>query len=188
MSVSLSICPVNRIAFWQSFTLPAIAHSACGPRVTGQTPWVAVWYPHPYVSLFVGLWRFCICINFRYGGPALRCSYPPNWGLKETSGVQSSLYVFLFVSLFLLLRHYFAIMHTSCNFMRHAKPSYDFSPHTGSCRTPVGSSWAYPPVEYSEVYPPKSVPKDPGGFRSILYVSLYVWLSSLLFGDHLRAP
>ena len=139
MSVSLPLCPVNHITSWRSFMLPVIAHIACGPRVPGQIPWMAVWYSYSSVPLFVGLLRFCICIIFRCGGPALR--YPPNWGPKESSGVQLSLYVFLSVSLLFLLCHSFAIMHMARNCMRHVKPEYDLSSTLG----PAGPQWG--PVE-----------------------------------------
>ena len=65
--------------------------------------------------------NFCICINFRCGGPALRC-FPPHWGLSDPSEVQSSLYVRLYASLSGRPRRFLAIIHAAHNCVQSMRP------------------------------------------------------------------
>ena len=49
MPISLLLCLVVRVAFWQSFAQPVITHSACDRRQRVQNPWRG---REPWIGLF----------------------------------------------------------------------------------------------------------------------------------------
>ena len=67
----------------------------------------------------------------------------------------------------------FEILHTASNCTLYVKRTYDNSPHTGSCRIPVGSSRAYP-----QWYPVKLIHQT--GFLRTLVGSVQAYISLCL--------